>query len=145
MEAPPVIAPTPARPRYSWLLVATLAMGAGAAVLYFCNPTEYGFYPRCMLYVTTGFYCPGCGATRALYQLAHGRLFAALRCNVLLVAVLPFAVVFAWRWARCRASGKPMPQISLSGRAVTVLVVVMMIFTVLRNIRCAPFIYLAPP
>ena len=36
----------------------------------------------------TGLYCPGCGSTRALYALLHGRPGEALAMNPLLLVVL---------------------------------------------------------
>ena len=145
MEAPPVIAPARERLPSAWWLMTALPVAAVVATLYLFNPSQYGFYPRCALYVTTGLYCPGCGSLRALHQLAHGHLLAAMRCNVLLIASLPFAAIYAWRWVRCRASGRTLPRFFLSARAVMLLSVVLVIFTILRNIRCAPFTYLAPP
>lgn len=32
-----------------------------------------GLYPPCVLYAVTGFYCPGCGGTRACAALLKGR------------------------------------------------------------------------
>jgi hypothetical protein len=144
MEAPPVIAPviSPAR-RWpiSWLLIALGAVAAIAmAVVLFCfNPSQYGFYPRCQLYVTTGLYCPGCGSLRAMHALTHGQVLAALRCNALLTLSFPVLAILGLR----RLAGKP-PFI-LRPRLLVLLLVVGILFTILRNIHTAPFIYLAPP
>jgi hypothetical protein len=144
MEAPPII--SNARPRMAWWAIASmLAASAGAVALYFFNPSQYAFYPRCMLYVTTGLYCPGCGSQRAVYQLLHGHVLEALRCNVLLVAALPFMVAFAVRWVYCWRAFRPLPQFAPSARMVWWGLAIMLVFTALRNIHVAPFIYLAPP
>jgi hypothetical protein len=63
-------------------------------VVYHFPPTDYSFYPRCPFYAVTGWQCPGCGATRALYSLLHGNLTAAWAYNSLFVAVLPLLVFF---------------------------------------------------
>ena len=34
-------------------------------------------YSFCVIYRFTGFYCPGCGGTRAITELLHGNLFAS--------------------------------------------------------------------
>lgn len=39
-------------------------------------------------------YCPGCGGTRALAALLHGRLNEAMHWNALVVIFLPFAAAF---------------------------------------------------
>src|SRR3954447_20165 len=67
------------------------AVFIGLAVLYWFNPAQFGFYPRCALYETTGLLCPGCGSLRAIHQLLHGHLAAAFQLNALLVLGLPFA------------------------------------------------------
>src|SRR5690242_18001165 len=66
-----------------------LALALGMIVLYRFNPAQYGFYPRCALYETTGLLCPGCGCLRALHQLLHGNVVQAFRFNALLVLSLP--------------------------------------------------------
>ena len=39
--------------------------GCVCIVLLFVNPSEASFLPACVFKATTGFHCPGCGATRA--------------------------------------------------------------------------------
>lgn len=143
MEAPPVI--NPARPRSAWWLAVALPVAAVVLVLFLFNPSHYPFYPRCLLYTTTGIYCPGCGSLRALHQLTHGHLVTALRCNVLLMMSLPFVAFYCWRLASCWWAGEPLPRFTLSLGWIKLLVAVLILFTVLRNIPCAPFTYLAPP
>jgi len=91
-----VVTSVPPRIRARWtpaLLLKLLAIPAaavGLAILYWFNPAQNGFYPRCGLYQATGLLCPGCGSLRALHQLLHGNLAAAFRLNALLVLSLPF-------------------------------------------------------
>jgi hypothetical protein len=145
MEAPPVITPAPSR--FPWVLASgfTLAALAAGVVFFLFDPSQYHFYPRCALYTMTGLQCPGCGSQRALYQLLHGRLAAALRCNALLVLGLPllaFGLVrFALRWMAEGAA----PSVNIAPRWIKIAAVVLIAFTILRNIPCAPFTYLAPP
>jgi len=143
MEPPPVIAP--ARSRSIWWLGVALLLGAVAAVLFRFNPAQYGFYPRCALYTTTGLYCPGCGSLRALHQLVHGHLATALRFNPLLIISLPFAAFYFWRCVSLWLAGKPLPAFVMRPGWIKLLAVVVIVFTILRNIPYAPFIYLAPP
>lgn len=143
MEAPPLI--SPARSRSFWWLAVVVVLASTAAVLYLFNPSQYGFYPRCALYTTTGIFCPGCGSLRALHQLTHGHLITALRCNLLLVSSLPFAAVYFGRCVTRWLSGEPLPSFTISPRRLMALAAVAIIFTILRNIPFAPFIYLTPP
>src|SRR5437660_122637 len=73
-----------------------LASGAGL-VLFMFDPVQYRFYPRCIFHQTTGLLCPGCGSLRALHQLLHGQVVAAVHFNALLVLGTPMA---AWMTAR---------------------------------------------
>jgi hypothetical protein len=145
MEAPPVIMQP--RPRFPWPLAISLTLGALAvgAVFFLFDPSQYHFYPRCALYTTTGLECPGCGSQRAAYQLLHGHVTAALRCNALLIVGLPmlayWLVRFVLRWA---ADGTA-PCINITPRWVAIAAAILIVFAILRNIPCAPFTYLAPP
>jgi hypothetical protein len=65
-----------------------------AIVLYKFPPAAYSFYPRCPVFTYLHVECPGCGATRALAALLHGRLVDALHYNALLVLLLPFLIAF---------------------------------------------------
>lgn len=67
-------------------------------ILYYFDPARFGFYPVCLFHRTTGLLCPGCGGLRALHQLLHGHIMAALRLNPLAVLALPFAGVLGLRW-----------------------------------------------
>lgn len=63
---------------------------AGLGYLARNDPEGDAFYPKCLFHDTTGWYCPGCGSTRAAYALMHLDLTAALLMNPLLVVALPF-------------------------------------------------------
>ena len=64
----------------------------GGWVLYTFPPTQYAFYPRCPFNLLTGLQCPGCGTTRALHHLLHGRIREALHLNAMLFVLLPVAL-----------------------------------------------------
>jgi hypothetical protein len=72
--------------RHLIALVVSL-VGAAAAVLFVFDPRTTWFYPQCPFLALTGFECPGCGTTRALHALLHGRLTTAFALNPLLFIV----------------------------------------------------------
>lgn len=74
------------------LLAAALLL---CAALYFYPPARAGLYPACPIHRIFGIACPGCGATRALAALLHGRVVEAMRMNALFVLLLPFALACA--------------------------------------------------
>jgi hypothetical protein len=114
------------------LPVAGTLLAAGA-VLFFFNPVEHRFFPPCLFQKLTGWYCPGCGATRALHQLLHGNVGAALRCNALLVLSLPIpawvTARFFWRQRRGETGRQ-----RRSGGWMWWLIAPMLIFAVWRNL-----------
>ncbi|HZV34883.1 MAG TPA: DUF2752 domain-containing protein [Verrucomicrobiae bacterium] len=144
LDAPPIIV-TPAPRRVWWpMLVLAAAAASIGSVLFLFNPSLYGFYPRCMLYVTTGLYCPGCGALRASHQLLHGNVLAALHDNLLLVASVPCGAYYFLRRAVCWLNGRPAPPFVLQPKWIMALTIIVVCFTILRNIPIAPFTLLAP-
>lgn len=48
------------------------------AMLYFVEKTGYHDVLECTMKRTLGIPCPGCGGTRALWYLLHGRIITAL-------------------------------------------------------------------
>lgn len=83
--------------RPATLALALVAASVGAAWLYWFDPARGGPYPVCYFHQSTGLLCPGCGGLRALHQLLHGQVGAALYFNPLLVLCLPVvAGVAGW-------------------------------------------------
>jgi hypothetical protein len=74
-------------------LLATVLLLCAVLLLY--PPTRSSLYPACPIRQYLGIDCPGCGATRALAALLHGRLTEAMRLNGLLVVLLPAALAVA--------------------------------------------------
>jgi hypothetical protein len=74
--------------RWNLLVSAILLAVAGGWVLYTFPPTTTPFYPQCAFKLATGFDCPGCGSTRALHALVHGRFGEAFRFNPMLFAMM---------------------------------------------------------
>ena len=62
-------------------------------VLFFFNPYETFWLPKCPFYLLTGLKCPSCGIQRAIYQFLHGNIIEAWKCNAFLVISIPYAVL----------------------------------------------------
>jgi hypothetical protein len=122
--------------------------GAATAFLFAVDPSRHAVYPQCLLYNTTGIYCAGCGATRALYALLHCRLLDALHDNVLFVSLLPIILHLAGTHALTAWRANAWPALSFDQRQLiqrgVALFVVMMVFMVARNLPGWPYEFLRP-
>jgi hypothetical protein len=139
-STPPKIAVSASPMFFGVVVLAVAAVGLGT-VLFFFDPTQHGFYPICLFHSLTGWNCPGCGATRAAYQLLHGHLLRALHDNALFILTLAAAAVWgAWlvvQKIRKRPAGLVIP----AGILWTFLILTFA-FTVLRNLPA--FAWLSP-
>jgi hypothetical protein len=118
-----------------WLanLVAVAAAGA-ACMLQRFPPAGSRFYPRCPVFLWLHIYCPGCGGTRAIAALLHGRLTEAMHWNAMVVLFFPFAAVFLalTYWRAMKATPFLWPTIPDS--LLKLSLVLIGIFTVVRNL-----------
>ena len=112
---------------------------AGAAVLYRFPPQEYSFYPHCPFYALTHHYCPGCGATRAIAELLHGHVAAALHFNAAVVVIMPvllwyFRVMY---WTAVRQDRVVWPRVP--EWSWTTALACILLFAVIRDLTPAIF------
>lgn len=96
------------------------------------GPTGIGL---CPFHAVTGLWCPGCGGTRAMADLVHLDVVAAIGHNVLAV-VLAVALAVAWvSWVRRRWRGEGLQRMVVLGpRASVAVMATMAVFMVVRNL-----------
>jgi hypothetical protein len=124
-------------------LAALTAVALPTAYVASVDPNSPGHYPVCPVLRATGWWCPGCGGLRCVHALTRGDLTAAGHDN-LLVMVLAGVVAVLWlRWAWAALTGGPAPRVAIGGRQTVLLIVVLVVFTVLRNTPAGAG--LAPP
>jgi hypothetical protein len=107
---------------------------AMAAVLLRFPPARSALYPQCPIYAALHLACPGCGGTRALAALLHGRLTEALHFNALITLALPFALSYGIVCYRRLLQAKPFrwPQPPLA--AIHAAMIATALFAILRNL-----------
>lgn len=124
---------------------ALLLAGVAAGWLWVNDPEQVrGAFLPCMWYVATDTHCPGCGITRALHDLLHGRVIEALDHNALglFVVVATAGVLAKPGWVAMREDRWVPPVLPkatarwLLGGGIA--------WAVLRNLPWAPFAVLAP-
>jgi len=124
---------SPLERRILWI-VALSGLGVACLVVFFFNPEQYHFYPRCLFHQVTGWECPGCGGLRATYQLLHGHLAAAWGFNPLVVLAAPVAAWIVARELIRETTGKVLPGKLTQPVFVWMLVPTVVLFGILRNV-----------
>ena len=128
-------------PRWAVPLAAVGCVGLGIAYTLVSDPTRSApdAAPTCLLKLTTGLDCPGCGGTRALWYLLHADLPAAARHHFLFVFTVPFLAYLFVAWAGKQAFGWRLPELRLSPKVLGGFLAAWFAFSVLRNLPWAPF------
>ncbi len=126
-----------------WPSVAGLAGAAAIGYVALVDPAHGGVSIACPFHAATGWWCPGCGLTRATHHLLQGDLVGALSRHLLAPAVL---VVGLWAWLAWwwpSVGGRPVPGLNrVPARIWGALGACWIAFAVLRNVDA--FSALAP-
>ena len=121
----------------AWLTLVT-----GALFLFFFNPASPSnqFFPKCPFRLLTGLQCPGCGSTRAFYQLLHLHPIAAFKLNPLMILTLPFIVYGSLGYTRSAVSGLPHRRVFIPSIYLWAWLALMIFFWIFRNTPWYPFV-----
>lgn len=119
-----------------------LGLAAIGVFLFFFNPASPAnqFFPRCPFRMVTGLQCPGCGSTRACYQLLHLHPIAAFKLNPLLVLALPFIIYGFLGFTRSAITGQPQRRVFIPPFYLWALLVLLLLFWIFRNTPWYPFV-----
>ena len=125
------------------VLAICAALFMGVALLFFSPQGGAGI--PCIVNHFTGFYCAGCGASRALRSVLHLQFYKAFRYNPFLVVLLPFIGVYvAARMFDYIKTGGNNIDARLSFKLLLWVAVLLVVYSVLRNLPFFPFYLLAP-
>lgn len=131
---------------FPWFgLLLLLAVTVGVALVFLHDPVEKAILPPCSLYEATGLLCAGCGGTRSVSHLLHGRPLEALRCNVLFMLAWPVLLLYTAKGFLGPRLPIRLPDFRYGKKTATALLLIVLLFMVLRNIPAYPFTLLAPP
>jgi hypothetical protein len=110
------------------------ALACGCAIVAMNDPSEKSILPGCAFYNVTGWYCPGCGMTRALHNFINGDILKAFRFNAMLIIAIPLFVYFYVWWVNWAFTGKRMPTLKLTKVQLWSIVAIALVFVVGRNL-----------
>jgi len=138
MTSPPPKIKSPLAPGFFAAIILGAAFFGVAAVIFFFNPSRYGFYPICLFHQVTGLNCPGCGATRSFYALLHGNFQSAIKDNALFILLLGTATIRGAWFAQRKFFHKPTGQF-ISTKWLWPMLIAVVVFSVLRNLPSFSF------
>ena len=123
-------------------LAAPIACGccllAGAAYVATDDPSDGGAFLPCPFRTLTGWWCPGCGLTRATHHLLRGDVTQALRYNLFVVLIL-FGLSATWLAWTLQVAGRPIrPLTRLPSWLYAVAITTLVTFAIVRNLPFAP-------
>jgi len=119
-----------------------LSLAAIAIFLFFFNPASPSnqWFPKCPFRLVTGMQCPGCGSTRAFYQLLHLHPIAAFKFNPLMILTLPFIVYGFLGFTRSALMGRPQRRLFIPPVYLWAWLFLLIFFWVFRNTPWYPFV-----
>ena len=114
------------------IIVAILAFGT---ILFFFNPEDSIWFPKCPFYLITGYQCPSCGVQRAAYQLLHLNFKEAFYYNPFLLISVPYAILLIIViWFDPNNKLEKLKRLCYNKITVYVYLSLMVIWWVVRNI-----------
>ena len=132
------------RQRVGILSLLAVLFVAAAGLLFAVDPAQAWYLPPCLFHRLTGWYCPGCGMTRAAHALLHGHLGAALRDNALVTVALPAGLSLGiWKWW-ARGTGRARGNWAWRPAWIWWLLIGVGAFGIVRNLPWYPFTLLTP-
>ena len=128
-------------PRWAAPAAIIVCFLGAAGYVWLSNPTSGGAFdtPTCIVKLTTGLDCPGCGGTRAFYYLLHGDLAEAARYHAMAVFAAPFLVWLFVAWSVKMIWGRQIPAPRITSKTISFFLAAWAVFMVVRNIPLAPF------
>lgn len=119
-------------------LAAPIACGccmlAGTAYVGLNDPSAGGGFLPCPFRTLTGWWCPGCGLTRATHHLLHGDLGRAFEFNAFVVVILA-GLLATWLVWLLHCTGRRLAWVrTIPVWAQVASVAVLVVFAVVRNL-----------
>lgn len=114
---------------------AAIVAVAALLCIYWMDPGQVAWYPKCPIKLLTGWDCPGCGSSRALHALLHGEVGRALAFNPIWVVGIPYVLILSWlEYFGGKERCPQLRQAMTSRVAAWIILGVLGAYTVVRNL-----------
>lgn len=100
------------------------------------NPLDSVLFPKCPVKLVTGLDCPGCGSQRAIHSLLNFNIKEAFKANALLVLFIPYLMT-GFVFDMVNSSSERFltwRKILFGKKAIYIILIVIVLFTIIRNI-----------
>lgn len=114
------------------IVIAGMVLVIFTLLLY--NPIGTRWMPQCAFHALTGWDCPGCGTTRALYALLHGHPLEAISYNYFLVVTAPVLALIAYTGLSKSSRALRWSRWVYSPAMIATLLIASIVWAVARNI-----------
>ncbi len=129
--------------RYALRCALVLLPALGGLALIYLGDASRPFLP-CPFRALTGWYCPGCGAARAVHAYLHLHVWQAFLFNPLLPFLAALLLLVAGPGLVRFCTGVQVRDRVPSARALIVFAAAVAVFTVLRNLPLPFLAFLKP-
>lgn len=124
--------------------IVTAIICAIGVLVFLLDPVTAPYAPKCILYWSTGLYCPGCGTGRALHALFTGQFRQAWAWNPLMVLLFPVLLGFIGEQVLRVTAGRRVMTDSFPVRLGWALAAIVIAHGILRNVPLAVFDWMRP-
>jgi hypothetical protein len=117
-----------------------IALASATVYVAAVDPSRRSVVPPCPFHALTGWWCPGCGMTRATHHLLHGDFVGALRYNALLPFVLTLITVAWIDWYSRSVGGRRLLPTRVPAWVTGTAIAIAIGFAVVRNLPGVDFL-----
>ncbi len=115
-------------------ILAFIGFGFGVYYFYSNDPSDKDSpFLVCITKTITDYDCPGCGGQRAFHELLHGNFIEAAKLNLFIYFFAPL-LLFIFLKVTLKPFGINLPDIILSTKWLVGILILMLVFTILRNV-----------
>ncbi|MBE5034279.1 DUF2752 domain-containing protein [Gallalistipes aquisgranensis] len=116
-------------------ITTALVISGVVVMLFFVDPRQAWWMPKCPFRLLTGYECPGCGTGRALYHILHGKIAEGLAYNPILTVALPYVFLLLYlQYFGGRVRFPRLYDVLTGRRAIGIVLTVLAFYWVLRNL-----------